>query len=189
LLVSLNIFARTNCCLYIDLDTEWKCFPAEKVRHEFGKNCSIVKYFWTHIKNWAIVTWKKCIYFKKLYFFHVYVPFHTTIAKCSYLINKWHEIRSFFSPGLNIENNIFHTLECILIEELALKWMLINTTKQHKLGMKRGHGCSSFKVVILRVRINATNFKNSCYCCCCCNMGIYKDGDFSIPVLFQAIFH
>jgi len=33
-------------------------YPSGKVRHEFGKNCAIDKYFGTHIKNCTIETWK-----------------------------------------------------------------------------------------------------------------------------------
>jgi len=59
--------------------------PAGKVRHEFGKNCAIDKYFWIHVK---IVTWKNHTYWYQLYFLHVYVPINLTILKCPVLVKK-----------------------------------------------------------------------------------------------------
>jgi len=76
--------------------------PTGKMRHEFGKNCAIVKDFGTHIKNCtmdlgyncAIVTWKMYL-LHKIEFFCIYVPIHLTIAKCLYLEKNG----SFFCPA------------------------------------------------------------------------------------------
>jgi len=43
-------------------------FPVGTVRHEFGENCPIDKYFRIHLKNCALVTLKTRIYKYQMYF-------------------------------------------------------------------------------------------------------------------------
>jgi len=82
--------------------------PAVKVRHKFGKNCAIVKYFGTHVKNCTIdkyfgiqlsncnmknvFTSKKCIFLCRC-------PNSFNSCEMSLFSKKWHEIWSFFWQG------------------------------------------------------------------------------------------
>jgi len=57
-----------------------RVYPTGKVRHEFGKNCAIDKYFGTHVRNH--------IYLIKSYFFVHMLPIYLTILKCPFLVKK-----------------------------------------------------------------------------------------------------
>jgi len=80
--------------------------PTAKVRHEFGKNCAIDKYFGTHVKNSTIVQWKSRNYLIKSYFLwmwpNLFNNFEMSISSKKIALKLGH-----FPAGIIIYVNVF----------------------------------------------------------------------------------
>jgi len=103
-----------------------KSIPAGKVKHEFGKNCAIDKYFGTHINNCAIVAWKNVTKFIKLYFLCICSNSFNNLV-CHFLSKKMEWNTVIFPAGML---EIFIPMRT---ESLSVDWRLSEfATKKSK---------------------------------------------------------